>query len=72
MLGFIWNLGGLEIIIFLVVILLLFGKKLPGAMRSLGLSFTEFKKGIQGVDENAEQDERDASKSDHPASTTSK
>jgi len=30
--------------------LLLFGSRLPALMRSLGLSVVEFKKGIQGVE----------------------
>ncbi|HVJ68411.1 MAG TPA: twin-arginine translocase TatA/TatE family subunit [Caulifigura sp.] len=45
-----------QMIILLVVILLLFGSRLPSLMRSLGSSVTEFKKGIkQGEDgENGE------------------
>lgn len=41
--------GGYEWIIFLVIALLLFGKRLPGAMRSVGQSITEFKKGMNEV-----------------------
>ncbi|QDT53428.1 twin arginine translocase protein A [Caulifigura coniformis] len=42
-----------QMIILMVVILLLFGSRLPGLMRSLGSSVTEFKKGIKnGDDEN--------------------
>jgi sec-independent protein translocase protein TatA len=41
--------GGYEWIIFLFIALLLFGKKLPGAMRSVGQSITEFKKGMNEV-----------------------
>ena len=36
----------MEIGIVLVIVLLLFGKQLPGLMRSLGQSIPEFKKGI--------------------------
>jgi sec-independent protein translocase protein TatA len=45
-----------QMIIFLVVILLLFGSRLPSLMRSLGSSVNEFKKGIKesGEDEKDE------------------
>lgn len=43
--------GPVQIIIFLVIILLLFGNRLPGAMRSLGASMTEFKKGAREAEE---------------------
>jgi sec-independent protein translocase protein TatA len=36
-----------EMAIVAVVILLLFGNRLPGAMRSLGRSVVEFKKGVR-------------------------
>lgn len=43
------NLGMGEIILILAVLLLLFGStKLPKLARSLGSSFTEFKKGLRG------------------------
>ena len=38
--------GPVEIIIIAGIFLLLFGKRLPGVMRSLGSSIVEFKKGI--------------------------
>ncbi len=42
------NIGGPEILIVLVVVLLLFGaKKLPGLARSIGASAKEFKKGAE-------------------------
>ena len=43
-----FGIGGLEIVIVLAIVLLLFGKRIPGIARSLGLSITEFKKGAQG------------------------
>lgn len=43
-------IGMPEVYILLFVILLLFGStKLPGLMRSLGQSVTEFKKGMDGT-----------------------
>ena len=41
--------GHWEWIIFLLIALLLFGKRLPGAMRSVGQSITEFKRGMKEV-----------------------
>jgi sec-independent protein translocase protein TatA len=40
--------GPFEMMIVGVVVLLLFGNRLPSVMRSLGLGITEFKKGIKG------------------------
>lgn len=45
--------GPMEMVIVLVVVLLLFGNRLPGAMKSLGQSFVAFKKGVkEGEDGN--------------------
>ena len=35
-----------------VIILLLFGNRLPSVMRSLGLGVVEFKKGLQGIEDD--------------------
>jgi sec-independent protein translocase protein TatA len=40
--------SGFHWIILLIVVLLLFGNRLPSVMRSLGRGVTEFKKGIEG------------------------
>ncbi len=46
------GIGPTQMLILLVVILLLFGSRLPSLMRSLGSSVTEFRKGIKhGADE---------------------
>ena len=43
--------GPWQIIIVLVIVLLLFGTRLPSVARSLGLSITEFKKGVKGIED---------------------
>jgi sec-independent protein translocase protein TatA len=43
--------GPFELLIIGVIFLLLFGSRLPSAMRSLGRGVVEFKKGISGVDD---------------------
>ena len=40
--------GPWQVVIVALVILLLFGNRLPSVMRSLGEGITEFKKGIKG------------------------
>ena len=42
--------------IILIVALLLFGNRLPSVMRSLGKGVTEFKKGLEGVEEEGGKD----------------
>ena len=49
--------GLAEMAIVLVVILLLFGNRLPGAMKSLGQSFVAFKKGIKEGEEDGGRQE---------------
>jgi TatA/E family protein of Tat protein translocase len=46
--------GPTEMIIIGVIMLLLFGTRLPKVARSLGSSITEFKKGVSGVEEEVE------------------
>ena len=50
-----FGIGPLELFVVGVVVLLLFGNRLPGVMRSLGQGMVEFKKGIQGVDDDKEE-----------------
>ena len=47
-------LSPFHMLVFLVIVLLLFGNRLPDTMRSLGKSVTEFKKGVK---EGNEEDE---------------
>ena len=50
----VFGIGPMEMVIVGVVILLLFGSRLPSVMRSLGQGLVEFKKGVQGVEEDKE------------------
>jgi sec-independent protein translocase protein TatA len=43
-----WTPGPMEVVILGMVVLLVFGNRLPSVMRSLGIGITEFKKGIRG------------------------
>jgi sec-independent protein translocase protein TatA len=54
-LAFLHGIGGPEIVIVGFVALLIFGNRLPGVMRSLGKSVTEFKKGVSGIEEEIDQ-----------------
>lgn len=47
--------GGIEWIIILIVALLIFGKRLPEVMRSMGKGIVEFKKGVKGVEDDVEE-----------------
>ncbi len=44
-----------EIIIVCVIGLLLFGKRLPDVARSLGRGVVEFKKGVQGIEDEVDR-----------------
>jgi sec-independent protein translocase protein TatA len=46
--------GPLELLIIAMIILLLFGNRLPSVMRSMGRGITEFKKGIQGIEDDVD------------------
>lgn len=54
--------GPMEMLIILVVMLLLFGNRLPGVMRSLGASASEFKRGMQGIEDEIREAGQAASK----------
>jgi sec-independent protein translocase protein TatA len=55
-----FGLGTTELIVFAIIVLVLFGSRLPKVMRSLGSSVTEFKKGVAegNRDDDAEPAER--------------
>ena len=50
-----FGIGSTELLIVGFVCLLLFGNRLPSTMRSLGKSLTEFKKGLEGIDDHSGQ-----------------
>lgn len=47
--------GPFEMLIIAAIVLLLFGNRLPSTMRSLGRGIVEFKKGVQGIEDEVEQ-----------------
>ncbi len=51
--------GPFELIIVLLIVLLLFGKRLPDMMRSLGRSVVEFKRGVREIDGPAGEESSD-------------
>ena len=46
-----FNFSGWELLIILIVGLLIFGSRLPNVGKNLGKSIVEFKKGMQGIEE---------------------
>lgn len=52
---FAFGLGTTELIVLAIVVLLLFGNRLPSVMRSMGRGIVEFKKGVQGIEDDIEQ-----------------
>jgi sec-independent protein translocase protein TatA len=51
--------GPWELLIVAGVALLLFGHRLPSVMRSLGRGVVEFKKGVQGIEDEIESASRE-------------
>lgn len=49
-----FGFGTPELLIFLAIILILFGSRIPTAMRSLGSGLREFKTGLQNESETDE------------------
>ncbi len=47
-----WVPGWMELVIVLVIIMMLFGSRLPSTMRSLGQSLVQFKKGMKDPDDD--------------------
>lgn len=51
-----FGLGPAELVVLGIVVLLLFGSRLPSVMRSLGRGVVEFKKGVQGIEDDLDDD----------------
>ncbi|MDO8137393.1 MAG: twin-arginine translocase TatA/TatE family subunit [Candidatus Brocadiales bacterium] len=54
--------GGWEWLVILIVALLIFGKRLPEVMRSMGKGIVEFRKGLKGIEEDVEKSTEEAKK----------
>lgn len=61
--------GWMEMMIIALIILLLFGNRLPSVMRSLGRGVVEFKKGLQDEGEQ-EGSEKKAVEKEEPSQAT--
>jgi sec-independent protein translocase protein TatA len=49
-----FGIGFWELLVVLVVVLLIFGNRLPAIARSLGRSLVEFKRGTHEIDDQSE------------------
>lgn len=59
--------GWVEMLVIALVILLLFGNRLPSVMRSLGRGVVEFKKGLSDEGGDEEREEKAVTKEDAKA-----
>lgn len=63
LLGFLTGAPGpFEFMIFAAIVLLIFGKRIPGVMRSVGQSIVEFKKGANDASSESPRDGDEAGK----------
>jgi sec-independent protein translocase protein TatA len=67
LLGYFGMPGPLELLIVGIVVLLLFGNRLPSVMRSMGRGIVEFKKGVQGIEDEVENAVNEKKKPDDSA-----
>ncbi|MFZ5831306.1 MAG: Sec-independent protein translocase subunit TatA/TatB [Planctomycetota bacterium] len=49
-----YTIGWMELVIVCMVVLLLFGTRLPSVMRNMGRGIVEFKKGMQGITDESD------------------
>jgi sec-independent protein translocase protein TatA len=56
-----FGIGPQELLIFAVIALLLFGHRLPSVMRSLGRGVVEFKKGVEGIEDDIDNAAKEGS-----------
>jgi sec-independent protein translocase protein TatA len=50
-----FGVGPQELLIIAFIVLILFGSRLPSVMRSLGQGVVEFKKGVQGIEDEKDK-----------------
>jgi len=67
------NIGPLELVVILVIVLRLFGaKRLPELGRSLGSGMKEFKDSVTGKDSDSSRTELDTGDAPEPAETVTR
>ena len=62
--------GGLEWIVVGLVALLIFGRRLPGAARSMGASIVQFKQGLKDTVDGVTAEVEEAARIGEPATET--
>lgn len=67
--GYFFGIGTTELLVIAILTLILFGNRLPSVMRSLGRGIVEFKKGIQGIEEDVENGSSSTAKKTEQSST---
>lgn len=70
--GLIGPLGPLELLVIAALMLLFFGNRLPKVMRSLGQGVVEFKKGIQGIEDDVNRPTNGARIEEEPIKSRAK
>ena len=60
--------SGPGLFIIAAVVMLLFGNRMPSVMRSLGRSVVEFKKGVNGIEEDINEAVKNADEKAKPTS----
>lgn len=62
--------GGWELIVILLILLLLFGRKIPGVARSLGQGISSFKKGLnEPLEDEDRTSKKDLPRGEDPSTT---